>query len=284
VARLANGRLHLNDGPIDLIIACEGPGDTMQRAEEAATARFATILDELCAELPLLRRPTAEAPEGPVARRMWRATRPFADEAFITPMAAVAGAVAEEVLAAMIAAAPLARAMVNNGGDIAFHLSPGAQLRLGLVDRPDAPSLFATTEIVASDAIRGVATSGWSGRSFSLGVADAVTVLAVTASAADAAATLIANAVDLPGHPAIARRPATDLQPDSDLGLRLVTTEVGALTHSEVTAALDAGVRRARTYLARGLIVAAALHLRGETLTVGAGGRAPSQDLAHARA
>ena len=68
--------------------------------------------------------------------------------------------------------------------------------------------------------MRGVATSGWRGRSFSLGIADAVTVLAATAAAADAAATIIANAVDLPGHPAIARRPASELEDDSDLGDR----------------------------------------------------------------
>ena len=54
--------------------------------------------------------------------------------------------------------------------------------------------------------MRGIATSGWRGRSFSLGIADAVTVLAATAAEADAAATVIANAVDLPGHPAIDTR------------------------------------------------------------------------------
>ena len=66
--------------------------------------------------------------------------------------------------------------------------------------------------------MRGIATSGWRGRSFSLGIADAVTVLADRAAAADAAATIIANAVDLPGHPAIVRVPACELAPDSDLG------------------------------------------------------------------
>jgi ApbE superfamily uncharacterized protein (UPF0280 family) len=67
-----------------------------------------------------------------------------------------------------------------------------------------------------------VATSGWrckgkGGRSFSFGIADAVTVLAGSAAAADAAATVIANAVDLPGHGAITRRPASAIDPDSDL-------------------------------------------------------------------
>ena len=54
---------------------------------------------------------------------MHAAVAPFAEESFITPMAAVAGAVADEILQAMRRAAPLARAYVNNGGDIALHLA-----------------------------------------------------------------------------------------------------------------------------------------------------------------
>ena len=53
---------------------------------------------------------------------MHAAVLPYAAEHFITPMAAVAGAVAEEVLGAMMRAAELERAYVNNGGDIALHL------------------------------------------------------------------------------------------------------------------------------------------------------------------
>ena len=45
---------------------------------------------------------------------------------------------------------------------------------------------------VTGSPVRGVATSGWRGRSHSLGIADSVTVLAATAAMADAAATVIA--------------------------------------------------------------------------------------------
>jgi ApbE superfamily uncharacterized protein (UPF0280 family) len=199
---------------------------------------------------------------------MHAAVAPFASEHFITPMAAVAGAVAEEILGAMVEAANLKRAYVNNGGDIALHLAPGEHFTMGLVERPDQPGLMQTTMIEADDAARGVATSGRHGRSFSLGIADAVTVLARTAAAADAAATIIANAVDLPGHPAILRCPAHDLQPDSDLGARLVTRDVGALRAFEIASALDAGAGKARLLLARGLIESAALRLHGETRIV----------------
>src|SRR5206468_3910445 len=135
-----------------------------------------------------------------VARRMTAAVMPYASEYFITPMAAVAGAVAEEILAVMTAAARLARAYVNDGGDIALHLGEGEKFVVGMVQRPESPSLFGTLTLDSRMPVRGIATSGWRGRSFSLGIADSVTVLADRAAAADAAATIIANAVDLPGH------------------------------------------------------------------------------------
>ena len=203
---------------------------------------------------------------------MHAAVAPFASDHFITPMAAVAGSVAEEILGAMLDAARLDRAYVNNGGDIALHLTDGEQFTVGLMDRPDRHGLMRTIDIEADDPARGIATSGRHGRSFSLGIADAVTVLAKTASQADAAATIIANAVDLPGHPAIVRCPANELQPDSDLGARLVTRDVGALRESEIDDALRAGVSRAQQLLAAGLIEGAALRLLGETAVVGATG------------
>jgi hypothetical protein len=168
----------------------------------------------------------------------------------------------------MTGAARLQRAYVNNGGDIALHLADGERFSVGLMDRPDASGSMRTLVVDADDPSRGIATSGRHGRSFSLGIADAVTVLAATASRADAAATIIANAVDLPGHPAVLRCPANELQPDSDLGARLVTREVGDLSHYEIEEALEAGAHKARGLLARGLIESAALRLHGETRIV----------------
>jgi ApbE superfamily uncharacterized protein (UPF0280 family) len=270
--RLADGRLHLHDGPIDLIIEAFGETSAVEEAYAAAWRRFATILDELCAELPLLRADPrdAQAPCGAVARRMAAAVAPFRARRFLTPMASVAGAVAEEVLEAMTTGRKLARAYVNNGGDIALHLASRETFSIGMVDRPDRPSLFGRAAIGAADRVRGVATSGWRGRSFSLGAADAVTVLATSAALADAAATLIANAVDLPGHPAIRRTPAHDLDPQSDLGERRVTVAVGPLTAGEIDRALAFGVAEAELWRDRGLIEAAALRLGEQTRLVGA--------------
>src|ERR1700678_2654049 len=153
--RLSDGRLHLQDGPIDLIIEAFGETRVVEDAYAAAWGRFETILDELCAELPLLRADprAAQAPRGAVARRMATAVAPFRARRFLTPMAAVAGAVAEEVLEAMTTGRKLARAYVNNGGDIALHLDPGETFSIGMVDRPDRPSLFGRAAIGAADCV-----------------------------------------------------------------------------------------------------------------------------------
>ena len=232
IALLSDGRrLHLQDGPIDLIVEARGDASEVRVAYEAAARRFTGLLDELCVELADLRKaaePGKCSLDGVVARRMHAAVVRFATDCFITPMAAVAGSVAEEILGAMLAVASLDQAYVNNGGDIALHLGEGEHFSVGLMDRPDRDGVMRTMRVDAIDPARGIATSGRHGRSFSLGIADAVTVLARTAAQADAAATVIANAVDLPGHPAVVRCPANELQPDSDLGARLVTRQVGA--------------------------------------------------------
>ncbi|MER9871665.1 UPF0280 family protein [Mesorhizobium sp. M0195] len=262
-------RLHLNHGPIDLIVEAFGEASECSAAYHQAVARFQTILVELVEELPELRRPASSRPRafaGPTARRMEAAVVPLAKQ-FITPMAAVAGSVADEVLGALLAGRRLERAYVNNGGDSAIHLGNGQSMTLAIAGT--GHGLADRLTIRAEDGIRGVATSGWRGRSFSLGIADAVTVLARTGAEADAAATLIANAVDLPGHPAVRRVRARDLAPDSDLGDRLVTQGVGLLSAAEIAIALEGGFAVAEEFRRRGLIAAAALFLGGQARIAG---------------
>jgi uncharacterized protein len=266
-AMLRDGRrLHLLHGPIDLVIEAFGAETEVRRAYDAATSIFGTVLADLVSELALLRAPHGREPEGTVAKAMWQAVGPYAGE-FITPMAAVAGSVADHVLTAMTAAATLERAYVNNGGDIALAVNDG-HFRIGICDDPGIGLIGGRVEIRPGDGIGGVATSGWRGRSFSLGIADAVTVLAPTAAEADAAATMIANRIDLPGSAKITRRPARDLSPDSDLGDRFVTVEVGALDASEIEEALASGRDAAKDYHARGLFRAAYLALGTSRITV----------------
>ena len=267
--RLPDGRLHLQQGPIDLI--CQVWGDE-GAAYARAVARFEGLLAELVTELPALRAVDAVV-DGPIARVMAAAVLPFRP-CFITPMAAVAGAVAQELIA-HYQRPGITRAWVNNGGDIALHLASGYSARVGLVadlSRVDAVLLArgcaaplqadAGFSVAHADPVRGVATSGWRGRSHSLGIADSVTVLAATASQADAAATAIANAVNL-DHACIARAPASGLRDDSDLGCRLVTVNVPPLPLALVQQALARGLACAQAMQHGGLVHAALLACQG---------------------
>jgi hypothetical protein len=292
--RLPGARWHFQHGPIDLVLAAEGDAPALAAAHDAAWARFQTVLTELVAELPLLRQPVAAGPaqapaaavanplQGAIARRMWAACSPLRGAAggFITPMAAVAGAVAQELIVAYQRPG-VARAWVNNGGDIALHLAGGAQARIGLyadLSAFDADALRRTaTGSLRTDAgftlradspVRGVATSGWRGRSLSRGIADSVTVLAASAAMADAAATVIANAVDI-DDAAIVRQPARSVRDDSDLGDILVTVAVPALAPAALQQALRRGAAMARQLQQRGLVEAALLACQGSLARVG---------------
>ena len=268
-ALLADGRRrHFQHGPIDLVLEAWGAPGEVEAAHAQAWARFEGLLEELVAELPALRAPAGSAAlAGPTARRMAAACAPHAG-VFVTPMAAVAGAVADEVLAAMVAGRELAKAYVNDGGDIALHLAPGESLTGGIVALAGRPEAAGLARLSADSPVRGIATSGWRGRSWSFGIADAVTVLAATAASADVAATLIANEVTCE-HPAITRQPAAEVDDNTDLGHRPVTTAVGALDPGSVAAALDRGARCAAAMHEAGHIIAAMLVLRARRRIVG---------------
>ena len=263
-------RFHLHHGPIDLVIGAHGTPGEVQCAYDQARGCFEDILAVLVTELDMMRRPVRAPrwrPDGPVARRMMDAAWPHRD-AFVTPMAAVAGAVADEVMTSLIIGRELRSAYVNNSGDIAFYLAAGETLGLGIVGDLHRPAIEGFAQLSHELPTRGIATSGWAGRSHSLGIADAVTVLARTAAAADVAATLIANSVDA-NHPAIVRRPARDLDEDSDLGVRLVTVDVGDIDSDAIETALDAGERAVQKMRRDHLVEAAVLMLKGETRVVG---------------
>ncbi len=270
---LSGGRWHLQHGPMDVIVQAEGDALAVAAAHARAWVRFEVLLQELVHELAALRLPVGEGHcplQGPVARRMWNACHPFRRD-FITPMAAVAGSVAQELLACY-AVDGVQRAWVNNGGDIALHLAPGEVVRVGLVadiaafdvsQLRDGLVLDGRIRIASAMPVRGVATSGWRGRSHSLGIADSVTILAVTAAQADAAATVVANAVNV-ADARIARLPACEVRDDSDLGTIAVTVDVPALPPALVRQALQAGLEKAQELQAAGHLWCALLSCQGQ--------------------
>ena len=253
---LPGRRWLLQHGPIDIVLSIDGTAKSVAYGEEIVWTRFQSVLTELCDELAALRQPMDRAPHlrGVVAKKMAHACVPFAGQ-FITPMAAVAGAVADHLVEPLRTLDGVHKAYANNGGDIAIHLTPGECYRVGVVANVSAADesarLNGDFELRYETPVRGVATSGWRGSSFSLGIADSVTVLAASAAAADAAATMIGNSVNV-DHPGIQRQLAETLKDDTDLRGHWVTIAVPQLAPNVVAAALDAGATQASVLRSKG--------------------------------
>jgi uncharacterized protein len=259
-------RSHWQHGPIDIVTDLFGSIEQITAAKHAMWLRFPQFLPQLVHELSALRTNCADLAEhsfhGEIAALMFHSVQPYKDQ-FITPMAAVAGSVAQTLLN-IAKAFELTKVIVNNGGDIGLFAKANERVFVALL----APR--GKLEFCAPEAFEfGVATSGWSGRSFSLGIADAVTVVAQTASQADAAATMIANAVGPQiEHHGIIRKPANQLKDDTDLGSCSVTVKVDDLPLSLVRQALEEGQTYAKSLLDQRLILSASLSLQGESVIV----------------
>ena len=273
---MADDRLHLQHGPIDLIIHVEASEGIRKRLYSAVEKRSRTVLEELVTEMEFLKLPWNSAqsePKGSIAKKMFGAVSDSA--VFVTPMAAVAGAVADEMLETMLLEAQIpdsclehiSRMYVNNGGDIAFWLNIGESFSIGVVDNPEIPKLNTKVNLAYESPVRGIATSGWRGRSLSLGIADAVTVLAQSATYADVAATLIANEVNV-DFPGIEKRAASEVKDESDLGMIPVTVHVPDLPEDKISFALEQGAKIARKFIKAEKITAAYLSLQKQRLVI----------------
>lgn len=265
-------RIVMRHGPIDLLVKIDADDpNVLGAALRFLNEPFGEVLPSLCEELPMLRTNVERItypPKGTIAGKMYESAASFSRFDTVTPMIAVAGSVADYVCGLIDDHFETRRIIVNNGGDIAFRLDQDQTMAVGICDDITAPDISTTVTLGWLDSVGGMATSGWRGRSFSLGIADAVTVLAKTASQADTAATLVANAVDLPGSPKVVRQSASELSPDSDLEERKVTVDVGTLSQPEIDQALSNGTETAERMKAAGQIHSAYLSLRGHRRVV----------------
>ncbi len=198
-----------------------------------------------------------------VVNRMILASQSLNDPS-LTPLVAVAGA-ASDMVANYVAGIGATKIIVNNGGDIAIRLREGERatvgLRLNLMR-----SHYDYVALVDMDC--GICTSGIGGRSFTLGVADGVAVLAREAAIADAAATYLGNKTVV-NSPEVKRVLAESVYPDTDLVGVEVTASVGALSEDEIDAAMKAGKAEALRLLEKGLIYGAVMSVKDHVDTIG---------------
>lgn len=260
-------------GPMTLTISAWAGGEARPVMAAQAARQALRLLAVLADFQNYLKRPVSELPADRPAPTVVKRARDAAEAVGrgLTPLAAVAGAVADE-LADLALELGADKVIVNNGGDVALRLGPGQTAQAGLRAFPahdaqaeqsgEAP-LLGRLNISATDNIGGVATSGWGGRSFSQGLADAVSVWAASAALADAAATALGNAVTAEVE-GVMKRPARELDPASDLGAALVTVQVPELSLEERAAALKAGRSEALRLREEGNLIGCLIALQGD--------------------
>jgi ApbE superfamily uncharacterized protein (UPF0280 family) len=261
---LPGGAVMVECGPMRLVIhAWVGrvpqPQSALRGANEAVG-----FLERVARARPLLGRgfcETLERVREPLALKMAASVQAVGDED-LTPMAAVAGTIADAV-ADFLVDRGQTRVIVENGGDVAIRNSEGEALTVGI--RPEVGDAR-ITHVIGLDTGRsswGVATSGFGGRSLTRGVVSAAMVVAADASLADAAATAVANASRSEAE-AVACRPAEAVDPQTDIPGLSVTVAVGPLGKPAREQALARSIRRAEELVERGVIFGAFAALQGD--------------------
>lgn len=257
----------LDYGPIQMVIMASRQGIPMEQEIVRAGHHAINLLTELSEHLGVARKYVGNIKNEhyyPEILRSMIETARSTDEKKVTPMVAVAGTFSD-LVADYLFEQGATKVMVNNGGDIAIRLNSGEATNVGLVPKIGASTFTHTFNIDSEDNIGGVATSGLGGRSFTLGVADSVTVFGQRCREADAAATLIANKVTVP-HEGIKRVKAEELDPNTDIVGQMVTCEVPEFSKEQKIAALNNGKEFGKKLVDLGTIVGFVIFMQGEMI------------------
>lgn len=244
-------------------------GERNPELEKLAAFKAIEFLSQVAAERHKLNLPATkieQEPDSSVVREMWKACRMIISTD-LTPMAAVAGSIADAVADYLISEGAT-RSIVNNGGDIALRTIEDAPITVGIRSDISSHIVDHKLRVLGSDRVGGVCSSGLGGRSFTRGIASSAVVFAARCSVADAAATEIANHTYIQSS-GIRRIQAKELDPDSDIKDLEITIGFDKLTEREINEALDKGLARAEQLTGQGLILGAFLNVCGRMATCG---------------
>lgn len=270
IESIRTGTAKLDYGPVQMSIQIKSPDKATELAE-AGAKHAVVLLTQLAQYKHIAKKRQADIDDTEkypsVLRRMIEAVR-LSGDTELTPMAAVAGAMAD-LTAEWLIAQGATKAIINNGGDIAIRLIGKEHTSVGIVP---ALGMFPThmIRVNAGTAVGGITTSGLGGRSFTKGIATAAVVAAPTAAFADACSTSLGNST-FANHANIKRILAEILDPDTDIAGHWVVTEVGDLPSAVVQEALYNGKQRAERLYQSGLIQGAAIFVQEECIMVPCG-------------
>jgi len=261
---LPDGAVMAECGPMRLVIsAAVGKVTQRETAVQAAETSF-NYLERIARLRGVLSRRMDEIPkdlEDSLGLQMVRSVLAVGDED-LTPMAAVAGTIADAV-ADYLFARGMSKVVVDNGGDVAVRLRRGASVRVGIRPEVGRQDISVVIALDSRSGSWGVTTSGLGGRSLTRGVASAVTVIARSASVADAASTAIANASFVTDDGVIQRR-AEEIEPQTDLVGLPVTVKVAQLAQEKKIRAVSNAIKRAEALIDKDIIFGAFVAVQGE--------------------
>jgi len=261
---LPDGAVMAECGPMRLVIsAAVGKVTQRETAVQAAETSF-NYLERIARLRGVLSRRMDEIPkdlEDSLGLQMVRSVLAVGDED-LTPMAAVAGTIADAV-ADYLFARGMTKVVVDNGGDVAVRLRRGASVRVGIRPEVGRQDISVVIALDSRSGSWGVTTSGLGGRSLTRGVASAVTVIARSASVADAASTAIANASFVTDDGVIQRR-AEEIEPQTDLVGLPVTVKVAQLAQEKKIRAVSNAIKRAEALIDKDIIFGAFVAVQGE--------------------
>jgi len=259
--------MYLEIGPASLVVIGEKDGRPYDFDRVRVENMIRVIMEEIRNCLPILKQKANRIKKSrflpDVAKKMVMAAQ-LIDGATLTPMSAVAGAVADSVID-HFRNEGLDFMSVNNGGDISILNSSRRLVRVGIGDIKQNKPISRVLSVEGLNEF-GMATSGFGGRSFTLGLADSVTVVAENGATADAAATHICNCTSV-ATDRVVRRKASEIDPLTDIGDEYVTVSIGQLNDKLIATALDNGLTIAANMKKQQMIYDAVIDLRGSMVT-----------------
>jgi ApbE superfamily uncharacterized protein (UPF0280 family) len=262
---LAGGAVMVECGPMRLVIDARvgklaQPQQALRAADEAV--RF---LEGVARARPFLGRDyqglTPQITD-PLALKMVASIQAVGDED-LTPMAAVAGTIADAV-ADFLFERGLTRVLVDNGGDVAVRCCDGDPVAVGIRPNVESKSIAQVMVLGPERTAWGIATSGLGGRSLTRGVLEVATIVAADASLADAAATAVANASRVQ-DPTVVRKLAETIDGYTDIAGLEVTAAVGPLSVARKDLALSQALARAEELITKNVIYGAYAAVQGQT-------------------
>ena len=263
----ASFTMFIEVGPVSVVVNGEKDGMPFEFDRFRVEEKIRSILEEIKEYLPVLKQKAHKIKNtnhmSYVPRKMVDAVKVI-DEVSLTPMAAVAGSIAD-ALKEFLKNEWLDLISVNNGGDISIFNKNGRELKIDIGDihtGESSPHLLSIEQITDY----GLATSGFGGRSFTLGLADSVTVIATTGALADAAATFICNCTNTETDQVI-RRKASEIDPLTDIPDYEVTIKINDLSNFDIMKSLENGLYNASKLKQLNFIYDAVIKLRGHMVT-----------------